>query len=80
MGSEWLNFLLLNSSNKVEVGGVTGMYLPPTRRSIHLTSVFRDDVKVVTVPPFADSISEGDIRWEKGKCSSLTPFFMEFPT
>jgi hypothetical protein len=26
-----------------------------------------DDVKVVNVPPFADSISEGDVRWEKGK-------------
>jgi len=22
----------------------------------------------VTVPPFAESVSEGDVRWEKGKC------------
>ena len=23
--------------------------------------------KTVVVPPFADSISEGDVRWDKGK-------------
>ncbi len=23
-------------------------------------------MKIVTVPPFADSISEGDVRWDKG--------------
>jgi len=26
-----------------------------------------DEVKIVTVPPFAESVSEGDVRWEKGK-------------
>ena len=25
-----------------------------------------DDLTVVTSPPFADSITEGDMRWEKG--------------
>ncbi len=25
-----------------------------------------DEVRVVNVPAFAESISEGDIRWEKG--------------
>ena len=38
-------------------------------RSLHTSTPLRDDVKVVTVPPFADSISEGDVRWEKGKAS-----------
>jgi len=35
-------------------------------RSIHTTSQLNNEFKVVAVPPFADSISEGDIRWEKG--------------
>jgi 2-oxoglutarate dehydrogenase E2 component (dihydrolipoamide succinyltransferase) len=26
-----------------------------------------DDTKIVNVPPFADSVSEGDVRWEKKK-------------
>jgi hypothetical protein len=26
-----------------------------------------DEIKIVTVPPFAESVSEGDVRWEKGK-------------
>ena len=25
------------------------------------------DVKVVETPPFAESVSEGDVRWDKGK-------------
>lgn len=25
-----------------------------------------EDAKTVMVPPFADSISEGDVRWDKG--------------
>jgi len=26
-----------------------------------------DEIKIVTTPPFAESVSEGDVRWEKGK-------------
>lgn len=26
---------------------------------------FSDEIKEVTVPAFADSISEGDVRWDK---------------
>jgi hypothetical protein len=26
-----------------------------------------EEIKIVTVPPFAESVSEGDVRWEKGK-------------
>ncbi len=25
-----------------------------------------DDVRVVQTPPFADSVTEGDVRWDKG--------------
>jgi hypothetical protein len=25
-----------------------------------------EETKIVTVPPFAESVSEGDVRWEKG--------------
>lgn len=28
--------------------------------------LFLGDAKTVMVPPFADSISEGDVRWDKG--------------
>ncbi|KAL3285656.1 hypothetical protein HHI36_000188 [Cryptolaemus montrouzieri] len=31
------------------------------------TSVSLSEVRVVKVPPFADSVSEGDVRWEKKK-------------
>jgi hypothetical protein len=26
-----------------------------------------EEIKIVTAPPFAESVSEGDVRWEKGK-------------
>ena len=26
-----------------------------------------EEVKIVNVPAFAESVSEGDVRWEKGK-------------
>lgn len=34
-------------------------------RRLHLSCRLCDEVKVVSTPPFADSISEGDVRWEK---------------
>lgn len=34
-------------------------------RYFHISVPLQED-KVVTCPQFADSISEGDIRWEKG--------------
>merc|ERR1712106_124135 len=34
-------------------------------RSIYTTRVLGDEVKIIVCPAFADSISEGDIRWEK---------------
>merc|ERR1711936_1511302 len=45
---------------------------PVVRRSIFTTRVLRDEVKVVVCPAFADSISEGDIRWEKAVGDSVT--------
>merc|ERR1712158_193083 len=38
---------------------------PVVRRSIFTTRVLGDEVKVVVCPAFADSISEGDLRWEE---------------
>lgn len=35
-------------------------------RYFHVSTSLQDEVKIVTVPQFADSISEGDVRWEKG--------------
>merc|ERR1711963_1393042 len=34
-------------------------------RGLRTTSVLQDEVKEVVCPAFADSISEGDVRWEK---------------
>ena len=30
-----------------------------------------DEVRVVHTPPFADSVTEGDVRWDKGKLSLI---------
>lgn len=30
------------------------------------SSAWRDEIKMVTAPQFAESVSEGDVRWEKG--------------
>merc|ERR1712158_42403 len=45
---------------------------PVVRRSIFTTRVLGDEVKVVVCPTFADSISEGDIRWEKAVGDSVS--------
>ncbi|PSN41699.1 Dihydrolipoyllysine-residue succinyltransferase component of 2-oxoglutarate dehydrogenase complex [Blattella germanica] len=44
----------------------------PTIREFRTSAVFCDDVKIVTVPPFAESVSEGDVRWEKAIGDSVT--------
>merc|ERR1711892_758107 len=41
-------------------------------RSIYTTRVLGDEVKVIVCPAFADSISEGDIRWEKAVGDSVS--------
>jgi len=41
------------------------------RNSLHTTVVLKDS-KVIECPPFADSISEGDIRWEKQVGDSIS--------
>merc|ERR1712088_1195586 len=45
---------------------------PVVRRSIFTTRVLGDEVKVIVCPAFADSISEGDIRWEKAVGDSVS--------
>ncbi len=35
-------------------------------RYFHVSCPLGEEVKIVKVPQFADSISEGDVRWEKG--------------
>ena len=40
-------------------------------RHFHASSVLSDEVKVVVCPAFADSISEGDLRWEKAVGDSV---------
>ena len=31
------------------------------------SSLGNDEFQIVNTPPFAESITEGDVRWEKGK-------------
>lgn len=38
-------------------------------KSVSLTG---DDVVTVNTPAFAESVTEGDVRWEKGKQLSLS--------
>lgn len=38
---------------------------PSIFRTLYTTRILGDEVKVIVCPAFADSISEGDIRWEK---------------
>merc|ERR1712168_77822 len=45
---------------------------PVVRRSIFTSRVLGDEVKVVVCPAFADSISEGDLRWEKAVGDSVS--------
>jgi len=47
--------------------GTSSMY-----RTLYTTRVLGDEVKVIVCPAFADSISEGDIRWEKAVGDSVS--------
>jgi len=42
------------------------------RSGFHTTRVLGEEVKVIVCPAFADSISEGDVRWEKAVGDSVT--------
>merc|ERR1712142_72909 len=55
------------NSSLVGVDSRTNVY-----RTIYTTRVLGDEVKVIVCPAFADSISEGDIRWEKAVGDSVT--------
>ena len=35
------------------------------KRNIHVSSTYYDTVQIISTPAFADSISEGDVKWEK---------------
>ena len=37
-----------------------------------------DEVTIVKVPPFAESLTEGDIRWDKGKLVEENPKLMKY--
>ncbi|XP_069116903.1 dihydrolipoyllysine-residue succinyltransferase component of 2-oxoglutarate dehydrogenase complex, mitochondrial-like [Argopecten irradians] len=52
------NLKLLQNVSRIPVG-VT------SRQSFHQTAVFRDEFKIVNTPAFAESVTEGDVRWEK---------------
>jgi len=44
----------------------------PLCRTLYTTRVLGDEVKIIVCPAFADSISEGDIRWEKAVGDSVS--------
>lgn len=42
-----------------------------------------DDVITVKTPAFAESVTEGDVRWEKGKVNALSlkfKYFLKVPS
>lgn len=41
-------------------------------RSFHISVPLKEESKIVVVPPFAESISEGDVRWEKAVGDSVS--------
>ncbi|XP_021353662.1 dihydrolipoyllysine-residue succinyltransferase component of 2-oxoglutarate dehydrogenase complex, mitochondrial-like [Mizuhopecten yessoensis] len=52
------NLKLLQNISKLQVGS-------GGRRSFHQSAVFCDEFKIVNTPQFAESVTEGDVRWEK---------------
>lgn len=44
----------------------------PLVRSLRTSAVHRDEVVVVKTPAFAESVTEGDVRWEKAVGDSVT--------
>ncbi|XP_023336382.1 dihydrolipoyllysine-residue succinyltransferase component of 2-oxoglutarate dehydrogenase complex, mitochondrial [Eurytemora carolleeae] len=42
------------------------------RSGLHVSRVLGNEIKDVVCPPFADSISEGDVRWEKAVGDSIS--------
>merc|ERR1711936_929170 len=44
----------------------------PLCRTLYTTRVLGDEVKIIVCPAFADSISEGNIRWEKAVGDSVS--------
>lgn len=47
----------------------TGMmgYLVPFRNVFTVHLFPGDEYRVVSTPPFAESVTEGDVKWEKGE-------------
>lgn len=44
------------------------------RRVLIFNHISGDDHHVLNVPPFAESVTEGDVRWEKSELSSIAVF------
>jgi len=61
----------LSEARTVEAKQQVRPQLWSVARGLHTTSVRCDEVKDVVCPPFADSISEGDVRWEKAVGDSV---------
>ncbi|KAK2707087.1 dihydrolipoyllysine-residue succinyltransferase component of 2-oxoglutarate dehydrogenase complex, mitochondrial-like [Artemia franciscana] len=65
------------SNQLLSKNGTIGQYhlcrqLTNPSRFIYTTSSLGSEIKVVVVPQFADSVSEGDVRWEKSVGDSVT--------
>jgi len=53
------------------IGKSIHVQIPVVNRSLYTSQVL-NEVTIVVCPPFADSISEGDIRWEKAVGDSVS--------
>ncbi|XP_046402335.1 dihydrolipoyllysine-residue succinyltransferase component of 2-oxoglutarate dehydrogenase complex, mitochondrial [Ischnura elegans] len=66
----WLLQACTTQSRRCNVRGPHQPWMMFTRQ-FRFSNILRDDVRIVTVPTFADSISEGDVRWEKAVGDSV---------
>ncbi|KAK3608563.1 hypothetical protein CHS0354_042548 [Potamilus streckersoni] len=67
-------YCALNQGKKASQRSLKGLQYYSTRsacqhkqhvRGFHCTSVACSEIKIVSTPPFAESVTEGDVRWEK---------------
>ena len=45
--------------------------IPPSQSALFCAESGNDDTVIVHTPPFAESVTEGDVRWDKGEKRSI---------
>jgi len=63
-----LSIVPVQSNQKSGLSSIKGIQT----RTLRTSSILLDEIKVVTCPAFAESITEGDLRWEKAVGDAVT--------